>query len=350
MEKSDVKDFNKIIKDFINDVLSTFPEIEPLLSIESQHIKEEGTDADYAVLHQYIKEKYPSYFFDILYQNEELFEKEVMLLPNIDFSLLWKDNISDKTRGIIWKYLQLLVVCVIYDTDDKDAFGDMSEVFKSINQEELKDKLNDIFGNMNEFFDHKPNADMNPDTFQEHLNGLLGGKLGALAKEIVDETTDDLKNTLDLNENMDGKEVLNKLMQNPKKIMGLANTINSKIETKLKNGEIKQSELLEEAQEMMKKMKNIPGMDKIEDLMKKFGGKMDMKGMQNNMKQHLSQAKMRERMQEKLKQRNEVHETKEQKSASYMDKNIDELYESIFSTGEVVEKSKKKGKKGKNKK
>lgn len=351
-----MEEFNKIIKDFIYDLLNTFPEIEEKLTIELSNIhKNTSSDEDFKTIYQYIKEHYTPLFFDILYQNVDMFEKEIYLLPNIDFSPLWKDNISDKTRAIIWKYVQLLSVCVVYDTKDGNEFGNISELLNSINQDDLKSKLDDLFGNMGDFMkdsETKPNVE----DFHSHLNGLLNGKLGSLAKEIVDETSNDFKEVLNINENMDMKDIFNQVTKNPGKLMGLANKINSKIETKLKNGDMKESEIMEEAKELLQKMENIPGMNKISEMLKKFGGKMDMKGMQNKMKQNINQAKMKERMQNKLQKKQT--ETKSETTETPIEKSIDELYESIFSTGEVVEKTpkknttenKKKMKKGKNKK
>jgi hypothetical protein len=350
-----MEEFNKIIQDFIHDLLTTFPELESKLTPELLNIHHDtSSDEDFKTIYQYIKEHYTSLFFDILYQNADIFNQSLFLLPNIDFSLLWKDNISEKTRGIIWKYIQLLSVCVVYDTKDGNDFGNISEILKSINQDDLKSKLNDLFGNMDDFMkdsETKPNAE----EFHSHLNGLLDGKLGALAKEIVDETSDDFKEVLNINENMDMKDIFNQVTKNPSKLMGLANKINSKIETKLKSGDMKESEIMEEAKELLQKMENLPGMDKIGQLLKKFGGKMDMKGMQNKMNQNINQAKMKERMQHKLQKKQA--EVKPEMKNTPIEKSVDELYESIFSTGEVVEKtpkknteSIKKNKKGKNKK
>ena len=70
------------------------------------------------------------------------------------------------------------------------------------------------------------------------------------------------------------------------------------------------------------------------------------------MNQNINQAKMKERMQTKLQQKQTV--SKPDINCLPLDKSIEELYESIFSTGEFVEKTpkdnKKKNKKGKNKK
>ena len=69
---------------------------------------------------EYCYEIYPERFFDILYQNVEMFENEDLntyFLPGIDFKILWKENISDNTRNNIWKYLQLILFTIITNVE-----------------------------------------------------------------------------------------------------------------------------------------------------------------------------------------------------------------------------------------
>ena len=62
-----------------------------------------------------VKKLYPERFFDILYQNVDIFDNSEMntkFLPNIEFKDIWKEDISEKTREVIWKYLQLVLFSV----------------------------------------------------------------------------------------------------------------------------------------------------------------------------------------------------------------------------------------------
>jgi hypothetical protein len=89
--------------------------------------------------------------------------------------------------------------------------------------------------------------------------------------------------------------------------MGLINNINNKISNKMKDGSLKESELLEEAASIFKNMKNIPGMDNFNDLFKSMnmeklipkGGKINPNAFQNMMEQNIKMSKMRERMKKK---------------------------------------------------
>ena len=90
------------------------------------------------------------------------------------------------------------------------------------------------------------------------------------------------------------------LFKNPGKIMGLVKSIGGKLDAKMKSGDLNESELLEEASEIVDKMKDMPGLKNMMSQMGMPGGNFDVKGMANKMQQSMKQAKMKERMQEKL--------------------------------------------------
>ena len=61
-------------------------------------------------------------------------------------------------------------------------------------------------------------------------------------------------------------DVFKRLIHNPTKLLGLVKNVGSKLDEKIKAGDMKESELLEEASEMMKKMKNMPGMGDLQSM------------------------------------------------------------------------------------
>ena len=80
------EEFQKIVRDFYKDILLVFPEYKINLdeeTIDFLQKKNEGSE-----LFKYCSEVYPERFFDILYQNEEIFTDSsynTCFLPNIDF-------------------------------------------------------------------------------------------------------------------------------------------------------------------------------------------------------------------------------------------------------------------------
>ena len=123
----DNKDFDSIIVDFAKDLLNTFPELESNLNDLANGNKKIIEETKI-----YCNKIYPEKFFDILYENEEMFKKndKVYLLPNVDFKTLWYENITDSTRNTIWKYLQLILLTNVSELSDENSFGDRLNCLK----------------------------------------------------------------------------------------------------------------------------------------------------------------------------------------------------------------------------
>jgi hypothetical protein len=323
------EDFNKVIKDFVKDLLTTFPELRTTLddSLSFIHTHDDTSESlpFYKTIFTHIMRVLPPHFFNILNQSDDLFKQECELLPGIDFKLIWSDkNVSKKTRDIIWKYLQLIMFLIIGETKDFD----MSKMFQD---GDLKNKMHETMENMKSFFDdHLPDSEK----LNNHLEGLMNSKIGALAQEIANETSDELRQSFDGSESM--TEVFQKMMKDPKKLMGLVSSVGSKVESKIKNGDIKESELMQEASDLLKKMKDIPGMGNFENIFKNMakGGKADVNAMQSQLSRNMATAKTKERMLSKLKERQQ----KQEALPEVQEPKIQET----FSTGETVEKTKKK--------
>jgi len=101
------------------------------------------------------------------------------------------------------------------------------------------------------------------------------------------------------------KDVFSKLMKNPSKLMGLVKTVGDKLDSKLKSGELKESEMIQEATEIMNKMKNMPGMGNIQSMLSKMsmgglgGGKVNTNAMEAQLNQRFKMAKTKERIRAK---------------------------------------------------
>ena len=353
MEKNRVKYFN-ILKDFTNDLLTTFPEYNDLIHKNIHYIcKEWNGEYDTITkgmdeIYEFSLERIPVCFFDILYKNDELYEekseKDTEFIKGIDFKLLWNENISERTKEIIWKYLQLFVFALVGDIENNNVFGDTSKLFEAINEDTFKEKLESTINEFDTFFSNIGNEkgdnekgdndeymkDMHEkmkgmfneenipkaNDIHEHIQSMMNGKIGGLAKEIAEDTFHDLNISM---EDLEGKSgdpnvLFKTLFKNPSKILGLTKSIGSKLDAKMKSGEINQDDLMKEATDMMSKMKSMPGMENMNDLFKNFAGsmgggmkgKMNMKASQNNFEKYMKKNEMRDRMKEKLNQRRQI--------------------------------------------
>jgi hypothetical protein len=145
------------------------------------------------------------------------------------------------------------------------------------------------------------------------------------------------------------KDVFQKLFKNPAKLMNMVKNIGSKIDEKIKSGEIKESELMEEGVELLQKMKNMPGMGDMQKMFSQMGipglgrgSKMNMGAMEAHLNRNMKQARTKERMRAK----SEAKTAEKDKNAfcNMGDANVksvisEEEIVKIFSTGEKVERT-----------
>ena len=409
-------EFKKVIFEFLSDISNTFPEYKSTLSLflDSNGINisnsesESETQKVVQILYEYCSKVYPERFFDILYKNEKLFDKNASeyanvntnFLPNIDFSVLWKtEGISDSTRETIWKYLQLILMTIITNVDDRKSFGDAANLFEAINEDELRNKLEETIQQMYtmfeganantnassdganaseqanpedfNFFDWAKNMNKNEDgnaeptntntntnaeSIHDHISHILNGKIGKLAKEIAEETAKDVDFNMDFGggengengENMDFKNVFQKMFKNPGKLMSLVKNVGSKLDQKFKSGEIKESELMQEASDLLGKMKGMPGMNNLSDMLNKMGmggmmggmggnskSKVNVGAMQSHLQRNMKQSQTKERLQQKLKAQQQQRDAALSAAAAATSATTTQ----VFSTGEVVDRT-----------
>ena len=380
-QKDFKNDFKKIVIDFCKDLLNTFPELKSTLNenINILLTSEDNNADELLFVYNYCKSIFPERFFDILYQNTEIFNDDninTYFLPDIDFSVLWKTNdITEKTRETMWKYLQLILFTVINDVSNGDCFGNSAKLFETINNDEFKTKLEETIENMKTLFNSDKNTDTNindasninledlpnAENIHEHISGMMDGKLGKLAREIAEETAGIMNMDMNMENGGSINDAFKQMFNNPNKLMGLVQNIGDKLDKKIKSGEISESDLLEEASEIVKKMQTMPGMNDIQSMLSKMGMGLGMgMGNQNNSNEtsHLNNTKlnkMKERMKNQAQQNiveksisNEEHNTSLSLPHSDNEINILKLLTSgseqeienlIFSMGEKPEKS-----------
>ena len=282
------ENFCSIINDFTKDLLNTFPEcsssIELLWFNENSSVEDKNVKTEMVFNH--CLKIYPERFFDILNKNEDIFKTDSTVstefLPYIIFKHLWKCEITEKTKDSIWKYLQLILFSIINSVKDYSSFGDTANMFNSIDKSEFKNKLQDTLNtftesNVTNSTDTNASNTSLPsaDDIHSHMNGMLNGKLGDLAKEIAEETA----GSLDIDfENITGvQDIFQSLFKNPTKLMNIVKNVGDKLDSRIKSGDLNQAELMSEATEMMSKMKNMPGLENMQEMLTKMGmgGMMD---------------------------------------------------------------------------
>lgn len=367
--------FTKLVYDFLNDLIRTFPEKKESI-LENQDLQNIYLEQDFNVVRlvEYCCKIYPPRFFDLLYKNSDIFTDESVdchFLPLIDFKDLWKELTDmEETKNAIWKYLQLILFICSQCSNGLDSFGETAKLFEAIDENDLFKKLEETIHDMSDIFDMSNNTDfMTSDIssslpeaseIHSHLKGLLDGNLGKLAHEIAQETANELQQ--DISDSQTVGDVFQKLMKNPNKLLNMVKKVGTKLDEKLKSGEIKESELMKEASELVEKMKNMPGMGGMDKLFNQMGvptgkNKINFGAMQSKLKTNMRQATQRERMLKKLeenrkkKQMQLLLQQQQQIQQSTTKQENNSFSYTTFGDGNIEKsKRKKRKKKKKNKK
>jgi hypothetical protein len=370
--------FANLIVDFTRDLSVTFPEFS---NSWQQWSTLEMPDVEIRHLFDYCLSVYPQRFFDILYQNEDIFKVEsdidVHFLPGIDFKLLYNcENVSENTRKAIWKYLQVIMLASINSVKDKTDFGDTMNLFDGIDAGDLQSKLAETISSIGDFFkssglgetrptgengdeewetdeednggagDTDPLNDFaktfdfekmagsmpNAEGLHDHLKGLFDGKIGSLAKEMAEEISKDFENILGKEgEINDTSDIFKKMMKNPKKIMDLMKTVGAKLNEKMEKGDISKDDLMKEATEWISKMKEMGGgSDQFSELFKNMAKNMggmgkNMKVDQNALDRLTKNQSTKERLRNKLEQKKKAAELVKQQAMEQARKNAENI-------------------------
>jgi hypothetical protein len=382
------EEFRKIITDFINDIIVTFPEYEPIINKwwkikdfsfidneeERLHEINKNNEERMDFIFKYCLTVFPERFFEILYQNNNLFSSNnntnTEFLPGISFKYLMNCDISETIRETIWKYLQLIILSLDSSVKYNTAFSETTKLFESLNKEEFKDKIEETMEKMQQIFKTKEidpiissqeqQKEQQKEQEEQHkeqqqkehgLPDLLTGKLGDLAREIAEETAGNMN--IDMENINNSQDVFNNLFKNPAKLMELVSSVGSKLENKIKSGDISEKELFSEATDIMSNMKNIPGMENIQSMLKQMGmnsNNLNPNNKNNDPNTTLKQMeKMKERINKKQTQQQtqQTQQQQQQQSQTQHKALTDEQLISVFEKDKKIKETKNKRNKDK---
>ena len=330
--------FRSLVKDFTDDLTTVFPEYDFYWrQWGTDHI----TDEELKSLLDYCAKVYPERFFDILSQNEDIFKKDsgvnTYFLPKMSFQLLFGcEGVSEKSKKVMWKYLQLMLFTVVGSVDDKKKFGDTANMFEGIDENILHEKMQEAMGNITEVFQNmSPESDAsgntmegepsklpenmeeemknmfknmpnmssmpNLDNLQSHMKKIFDGKIGKLAKELAEEVAEEFKDSLGDMDNANPTDVIKNLMKNPNKIKNLMKTVSGRLDDKMKSGEISKEDIMKEAGDFLNEIKKTGGdagvNEMLKNAMKSMGGlgknaKINKGALNRLMKQSETKEKM----------------------------------------------------------
>ena len=253
MTQTNIEYFNSTFKLFITNIINIYPEYNECLNDYYLDILETDSCNDDKHVKRFMR-KFSDYKEDFSKKNDELFSETICFLKNVDFKEVWENEKSTNSiKDTIWDYLQTLYV--IGETIISDS-NKIKTLVESLNKKRENEPLDEDASEENkELMDMLKNLSDKKSSTDGGEDLLNTGLIGNLAKELASDINLDDMN-LNLGEGGDAPnigDIFGKLMSgdNPMKFMNLIQNVGKKIQTKLTDGNLDQSKLLDEAQNMM---------------------------------------------------------------------------------------------------
>lgn len=285
------------LHEFLADILNVFPEYKdqivekynPFLSRDSDRIQ--GDNQEKCDIAMEFINNLSKYNKQITEKDDSMFNEDIFLLYEVNFKDIWSSKISDATRGKLWNYLQTFSMLSITINSNKDLtkiMNSLNNIVKGEATETENSELNAVISNLKKLStsltkedqDSEAIPDISGDGVEDKFNTMFNGsKIGDLAKEIAGDLNvekivkDNQGNPGDILKNLfsggdkEGGEKFN--------IMNVVENISTKINDKISTGDLKEEDLMKEAQNMMSSMQ---GNSLFGNLFNQTGAAMDKGG------------------------------------------------------------------------
>jgi hypothetical protein len=312
MVQTNIEYFNYNLRLFVLDIIKIFPDLkEELTEYYSLVLENESCNED-KFIKRYMR-KLSDYKELISQKNNDLFNEPLHILKAVDFKeLMSKEEVTDTIRDTIWDYIQTLFVIGETIVSDSNSIKKLVENFKKIREgdgeiasiedgvtenENEDEQVLEMLKNLSE--KNKQASEQGPEINEELINN---GLIGNLAKELAgDINLDDFNLNID-DENSNVNDVFSNLISgdNPMKFMNLIQNVGQKIQTKLSEGNIDQSKLVDEAQQMMGMLGNNNPL--FENLLGKTRNEMqEANAQQNSSHNNATRDRLRKKLEQKKK-------------------------------------------------
>jgi len=274
--------FLNIMREFIPDFLNEFPEytnkLHPTIKLICDNSNNTFNDEEVEMIDVFYTKSFKilwKHHHAILYDDHSIFEKDsdkkLEFVESIDFRYVWNlPTTSNQTKIIISKYLKMFIISVLSYKSNEEKIGKSTlDLLGKISEDNMKTKILDTLEELNNFFAKNKSVSNDIPKFEtlfETIENVSKGKIGQLAKEIADETFKDIN--INDNANEDNiEDMLKNMFSNPQKLMKMTQSISQKLDSKMKTGELKDSDLMQEASDIVSQMKNVPGFGDLSSIL-----------------------------------------------------------------------------------
>ena len=293
MENYCFNQFNEKFSEFMSNLNITF-EGDEELDIFNKKLQKVNLKK---LIKRYVKIMKP-YKNKLNVRDESIFDEEdILILPKVNMSRLWKQNLSETTKTNIWQYLQMLYV-----------LGEIVMTGKTKNLDMLDKMLKEVDTNNNNN-NNKSNTGLKLESLLQNFGtNQIDEQLSNINKDDISEASDNIKKLLSNSESKSSNlmcdmvnDISAELANTDKKeggIMGIfkiAENVANKFKPKIESGEFDLNELLGSAQQTMSQIygnmptdENMPDqmpnpMNLLSQLLNNFGKNDDNTQMNENM-------------------------------------------------------------------
>ena len=279
-----INNFKKHFFKFIDNLKKTFPEYTS--TIDKHYTESWGSLDDINTFYN----KLTPYSEYISTSNDKLFydHTELYFLNEINFVLLWRDKkLTDRSKEYLWKHLHtLLIIGNLINGIDIDNLLKSIDLNKQDNTDNTSSSSsNSVMNDESQINDAKESVKQMFNSNNSANNNFIGGMVEDIAGELSQEfgKNPNILNPQSLLSGLFGNNNDN----NP--LMNIVKNVSNKIETRVKDGNIDEKELLSSAQGLFSQM-NLPqgmpgmpqgmpqGMPNMQDL-QNMPGMHDLTGM-----------------------------------------------------------------------
>lgn len=231
-----------------------------------------------------IKEDYFEYSKSVfLKTKEEMLKKDSSIFlpdaeynteyfPKLSIKHIWNsENISEALKDTIMNYLQLILLSILNDVPPpvKEEVPDFKSMFENLNHKDIEDNIGKIFDTWKSGESESQSS--------SGMGSILNTSIGKLAMDIAKDQ--DIIGRLGQGGQSNPQEMLSNLFKNPDNLMSIVKDVGSKIDSKLKNGDINEQDMIKDSMDFLKNSDT----SKISEMMKSMGmgGLSDMMGQQS---------------------------------------------------------------------
>ena len=311
--------FFETLSSFINDLTTVYPDY--IDTINLFNVEKYTIEEHYTLSNKHSK--------DICSRNEVIFSKEIDFMSPIPFSNLYSQNITDKTRENIWKYIQNLYLYSYCHVKSENVLDILLLSKKpDIDWSTLDEEKTKIVAMFYKIKEKDVSLDGESGDQGESFLPKIGNvdifdtKIGSLAKEISEDINLD---DIDTDKLLSGIQGGNMDIESSG-LMNLIQNIGNKVKDKMENSELDQDNLVNEANNIMgefNKMGTDNPLNMLNSLFKDVAGNMANGGMPGGMPESQPPRNMTSKEKRNTKKKKEKNERKANK---ILEKSLNELH------------------------